>query len=175
MKKKKQNSKKQESDEEIDNNSENSDNENNKKSYKGNYYIFATTNKKKLISVPKSSKQPDTQLEIDNFTKGGSKQFEIQPTEDNYYTIKSCLSDLYLKIKEGFKHDEVVQDEYEDSEVFKWLIQDVEGDDKCVYIKSAISEQDLYMQIEDGEAKLHAKIIAGEFDEEQKFMLCRKV
>ena len=56
-----------------DNNSNNSDEneaENiNIKLLKGNYFIFAKTNKKKLISVPKSSKQPGIQLEIDNFTK----------------------------------------------------------------------------------------------------------
>ncbi len=49
---------------------------------KGNYFIFAKTNKKKSITVPKSSKERGIQLEIDNFTKGNSRQFEIQQIEN---------------------------------------------------------------------------------------------
>ena len=81
-----------------ENNSSNSNSENeaediNIKLIKGNYFIFAKTNKKKLISVPKSSKQPGIQLEIDNFTKGSSKQFEIEPIEeDRMFRIKSVIS-----------------------------------------------------------------------------------
>ena len=117
-------------DEKDNNNSDNGNNSNeeeediNIKLLKGNYFIFATTNKKKLISVPKSSKQPGIQLEIDNFTKGSSKQFEIEPIEDGMFRIKSVISGLYLKIKEGFKKDEVVQDELiEDSNEFKWIFE----------------------------------------------------
>ena len=72
------------SDNENDNNSDEDEEgeEANIKFLKGSYFIFAKTNKKKLISVPKSSKQPGVQLEIDNFTKGSSRQFEIEPIED---------------------------------------------------------------------------------------------
>jgi hypothetical protein len=64
---------------------------------KGNYYIFAKTNKKKSITVPKSSKEKGIQLEIDNFTKGNSRQFEIEQIENGMFRIKSVISGLYLK------------------------------------------------------------------------------
>lgn len=183
MKKSKQNKKKgKENIKESPNNSDNSDEEGEIKNlnFNGNYYIFATTNKKKIVSIPKSSKESGTQLEIDNFTKGGSKQFEIKPIEDEegMFSIKSCLSGLYLKVNEGFKLDEVIQEseEFVDSKEYKWQFEKVEDDDKCVYIKSAMSEgQDFYVLIEGEEAKLHSKLVLGDFDPEQKFMICRKV
>ena len=82
---KKNNKKKEESEEEENNNSSNEkseeeeENENeeiNINLIKGNYYIFAKTNKKKSITVPKSSKEKGIQLEIDNFTKGNSRQLK---------------------------------------------------------------------------------------------------
>ena len=172
-------------DEKDNNNSDNGNNSNeeeediNIKLLKGNYFIFATTNKKKLISVPKSSKQPGIQLEIDNFTKGSSKQFEIEPIEDGMFRIKSVISGLYLKIKEGFKKDEVVQDELiEDSNEFKWIFEKKDDDKKCVYIKSAFGgpeSEDFYMIIDGDEPKPHAKMVIGPYDPDQKYMLCRKV
>ena len=177
--------KKEDSDNEnndSNNNSENSsDNEEeiNVKYLKGKYYIFAKENKKKVVTIPKSSKSPGTQLEIDNFTKGGSKQFEIEPLENGMYAIKSCISGLYLKIKEGFKVDEVVQDEFdENSNEFKWIFETKEENQKGVYIKSAVGGEDcedFYMIVEGYEPKSHAKIVIGPFDETQKFLLCRKV
>ena len=166
-------------------NSSNSDNENeaediNMKSIKGNYFIFAKTNKKKLISVPKSSKQPGVQLEIDNFTKGSSRQFEIEPIEEeNMFRIKSVISGLYWKIKEGFKQDEVIQDELdEESDEFKWIFETKEDDNKCIYIKSAVGgrdSEDFYIIIDGYVPKPHAKIVIGPYEPSQKFMLCRKV
>ena len=166
-------------------NSSNSDNENeaediNIKSIKGNYFIFAKTNKKKLISVPKSSKQPGVQLEIDNFTKGSSRQFEIESIEEeNMFRIKSVISGLYWKIKEGFKQDEVIQDELdEESDEFKWIFETKEDDNKCIYIKSAVGgreSEDFYIIIDGYVPKPHAKIVIGPYEPSQKFMLCRKV
>ena len=166
-------------------NSSNSDNENeaediNIKSIKGNYFIFAKTNKKKLISVPKSSKQPGVQLEIDNFTKGSSRQFEIEPIEEeNMFRIKSVISGLYWKIKEGFKQDEVIQDELdEESDEFKWIFETKEDDNKCIYIKSAVGGRDseeFYIIIDGFVPKPHSKIVIGPYEPSQKFMLCRKV
>ena len=170
-------------------NSNNSDNDENEegeeediniKLIKGNYFIFAKTNKKKLISVPKSSKQPGVQLEIDNFTKGGSRQFEIEPIEgEGMFRIKSVISGLYWKIKEGFKQDEVIQDELdEESNEFKWIIETKEDDNKCVYIKSAVGGkdcEDFYLIIDGYVPKPHAKIVIGPYEQSQKFMLCRKV
>ena len=163
------------------NNSEENDEEDiNIKLIKGNYFIFAKTNKKKLISVPKSSKQPGAQLEIDNYTKGGSRQFEIEPIEEEgMFRIKSVISGLYWKIKEGFKKDEVVQDELdEESNEFKWIFEKKEDDDKCIYIKSAVGGQDsedFYILIDGYVPKPHAKMIIGPFEPSQKFMFCRKV
>ena len=175
-----------------DNNSDN-DNENNNNSdeeeeeiedlnlklLKGNYFIFAKTNKKKLISVPKSSKQPGVQLEIDNFTKGATRQFEIEPIEDGMFRIKSVISGLYWKIKEGFKKDEDVQDELdEESDEFKWIFEMKDDDKKCVYIKSAFGgkdSEDFYILIDGYVPKPHAKLVIGPYEPSQKFMLCRKV
>ena len=168
-----------------DNNSNNSDeNEDaediNIKLIKGNYFIFAKTNKKKLISVPKSSKQSGIQLEIDNFTKGSSKQFEIEPIEnEGMFRIKSVISGLYWKIKEGFKQDEVIQDELdEESDEFKWIFETKDDDNKCLYIKSAVGgkeSEDFYVIIDGYVPKPHAKIVIGPYEPSQKFMLCRKV
>ena len=168
-----------------ENNSSNNDSENdaediNIKLIKGNYFIFAKTNKKKLISVPKSSKQPGVQLEIDNFTKGSSRQFEIEPIEEeNMFRIKSVISGLYWKIKEGFKQDEVIQDELnEESDEFKWIFETKEDDNKCIYIKSAVGgkdSEDFYIIIDGYIPKPHAKIVIGPYEPSQKFMLCRKV
>ena len=167
------------SENESDNEEEGEIEELNIKLLKGNYFIFAKTNKKKLISVPKSSKQPGVQLEIDNFTKGGSKQFEIEPTEDGMFRIKSIISGLYWKIKEGFKTDVVVQDELdENSNEFKWIFEMKDEDKKCVYIKSAVGGQDsedFYMIIDGYVPKPHAKMVIGPFEPSQKYMLCRKV
>ena len=167
------------------NSDNNSDSENdaediNIKLIKGNYFIFAKTNKKKLISVPKSSKQPGVQLEIDNFTKGSSRQFEIEPIEEEgMFRIKSVISGLYWKIKEGFKQDEVIQDELdEDSDEFKWIFETKEDDNKCIYIKSAVGGKDsenFYIIIDGYVPKPHAKIVIGSYEPSQKFMLCRKV
>ena len=190
----KKNKKKESDDEEKyeqneENNSDN-DNENNSdddeegeeiniKFLKGNYFIFAKTNKKKLISVPKSSKQPGVQLEIDNFTKGSSRQFEVEPIEDGMFRIKSVISGLYWKIKEGFKKYEVVQDELdEDSNEFKWIFETKDDDNKCVYIKSAVGgkdSEDFYILIDGYVPKPHAKMVIGPFEPSQKYMLCRKV
>ena len=146
---------------------------------KGIYYIFAKTNKKKSITVPKSSKERDIQLEIDNFTKGNSRQFEIEQIENGMFRIKSVISGLYLKIKEGFKNDEVVQDELdEENNEFNWIFEIKDDDKKCVYIKSAvggIESEDFYMIIDGYVPKSHAKIIIGNFEPSQKFMLVRKV
>ena len=168
-----------------ENNSSNNDSENdaediNIKLIKGNYFIFAKTNKKKLISVPKSSKQAGIQLEIDNFTKGSSRQFEIEPIEEeNMFRIKSVISGLYWKIKEGFKQDEVIQDELdEESDEFKWIFETKEDDNKCIYIKSAVGgkdSEDFYINIDGYVPKPHAKIVIGAYEPSQKFMLCRKV
>ena len=168
-----------------DNNNSNSDDENeaediNIKLIKGNYFIFAKTNKKKLISVPKSSKQPGVQLEIDNFTKGSSRQFEIEPIEEEgMFRIKSVISGLYWKIKEGFKQDEVIQDELdEESDEFKWIFETKDDDNKCLYIKSAFGGKDseeFYVIIDGYVPKPHAKIVIGPYEPSQKFMLCRKV
>ena len=168
-----------------ENNSSNNDSENdaediNIKLIKGNYFIFAKTNKKKLISVPKSSKQAGIQLEIDNFTKGSSRQFEIEPIEEeNMFRIKSVISGLYWKIKEGFKQDEVIQDELdEESDEFKWIFETKEDDNKCIYIKSAVGgkdSEDFYINIDGYVPKPHAKIVIGPYEPSQKFMLCRKV
>lgn len=168
-----------------ENNSSNNDSENdaediNIKLIKGNYFIFAKTNKKKLISVPKSSKQAGIQLEIDNFTKGSSRQFEIEPIEEeNMFRIKSVISGLYWKIKEGFKQDEVIQDELdEQSDEFKWIFETKEDDNKCIYIKSAVGgkdSEDFYINIDGYVPKPHAKIVIGSYEPSQKFMLCRKV
>ena len=150
------------SDNEKENNSDEDDEETeevNIKLLKGNYFIFAKTNKKKLISVPKSSKQPGVQLEIDNFTKGGSRQFEIEPIEDGMFRIKSVISGLYWKIKEGFKKDEVVQDELdEESNEFKWIFETKDEEKKCIYIKSAVGgkdSEDFYMLIDGYVPKPH--------------------
>ena len=146
---------------------------------KGNYFIFAKTNKKKSITVPKSSKERGIQLEIDNFTKGNSRQFEIEQIENGMFRIKSVISGLYLKIKEGFKNDEVVQDELdEENNEFNWIFEINDDDKKCVYIKSAIGgieSQDFYMIIDGYVPKSHSKIIIGNFEPSQKFMLVRKV
>ena len=167
-----------------DNNSNNSDENEaediNIKLLKGNYFIFAKTNKKKLISVPKSSKQPGVQLEIDNFTKGSSRQFEIEPIEDEgMFRIKSVISGLYWKIKEGFKQDEVIQDELDkESDEFKWIFETKDDDNKCLYIKSAVGgkeSEDFYVVIDGYVPKPHAKIVIGSYEPSQKFMLCRKV
>ncbi len=168
-----------------DGNNSNSNDENdaediNLKSIRGNYFIFAKTNKKKLISVPKSSKQPGVQLEIDNFTKGGSKQFEIEPIEnEGMFRIKSVISGLYWKIKEEFKQDEVVQDELdEESEEFKWIFETKDDDNKCLYIKSAVGgkdSEDFYIIIDGYVPKPHSKIVIGPYEPSQKFMLCRKI
>ena len=168
-----------------ENNSSNNDSENdaediNIKLIKGNYFIFAKTNKKKLISVPKSPKQAGIQLEIDNFTKGSSRQFEIEPIEEeNMFRIKSVISGLYWKIKEGFKQDEVIQDELdEESDEFKWIFETKEDDNKCIYIKSAVGgkdSEDFYINIDGYVPKPHAKIVIGAYEPSQKFMLCRKV
>ena len=167
------------------NSDNNSDSENdaediNIKLIKGNYFIFAKTNKKKLISVPKSSKQPGVQLEIDNFTKGSSRQFEIEPIEEEgMFRIKSVISGLYWKIKEGFKQDEVIQDELnEESDEFKWIFETKDDDNKCLYIKSAFGgkdSEDFYVIIDGYVPKPHAKIVIGSYEPSQKFMLCRKV
>ena len=152
---------------------------NNIKLIKGNYFIFAKTNKKKLITVPKSSKLPNVQLEIDNFTKGNSRQFEIQQIENNMFRIKSIISGLYIKIKEGFKHDEVVQDELDESNIeFNWIFEIKDNEKNCFYIKSAVGgfdSQDFYMIIDGYVPKPHSKIIIGNFEPSQSFMLCRKV
>ena len=167
-----------------DNNSNNSDENEaediNIKLLKGNYFIFAKTNKKKLISVPKSSKQPGIQLEIDNFTKGSSRQFEIEPIEDEgMFRIKSVISGLYWKIKEVFKQDEVIQDELDkESDEFKWIFETKDDDNKCLYIKSAVGgkeSEDFYVVIDGYVPKPHAKIVIGSYEPSQKFMLCRKV
>ena len=184
----KKNNKKKEEIEEENNNSSNEKNEEdeedeieeiNIKLLKGIYYIFAKTNKKKSITVPKSSKERDIQLEIDNFTKGNSRQFEIEQIENGMFRIKSVISGLYLKIKEGFKNDEVVQDELdEENNEFNWIFEIKDDDKKCVYIKSAIGgieSQDFYMIIDGYVPKSHAKIIIGNFEPSQKFMLVRKV
>ena len=171
------------SDNEKENNSDEDDEEAeevNIKLLKGNYFIFAKTNKKKLISVPKSSKQPGVQLEIDNFTKGGSRQFEIEPIEgEGMFRIKSVISGLYWKIKEGFKQDEVIQDELdEESDEFKWIFETKDDDNKCIYIKSAVGgkdSQDFYIVIDGYVPKPHAKIVIGPYEPSQKFMLSRKV
>ena len=94
---------------------------------------FAKTNKKKLIAVPKSSKQPGVQLEIDNFTKGATRQFEFEPLDDGMFRIKSVISGLYWKIKEGFKKDEVIQDE--DSDEFKKQMAEYCFRDYAIQIK----------------------------------------
>ena len=187
----KKNKKKESDDEEkYEKDNSNSDNENNSdeeeevedlniKLLKGNYFIFAKTNKKKLISVPKSSKQPGVQLEIDNFTKGATKQFEIEPLEDGMFRIKSVISGLYWKIKEGFKKDEVVQDELdEESDEFKWIFEMKDDDTKCIYIKSAVGgkdSEDFYILIDGYVPKPHAKLVIGPFEPSQKYMLCKKV
>ena len=173
-------------DNENSNNSDNDENEEgeeediNIKLIKGNYFIFAKTNKKKLISVPKSSKQPGVQLEIDNFTKGGSRQFEIEPIEgEGMFRIKSVISGLYWKIKEGFKQDEVIQDELdEENDEFKWIFETKDDDNKCIYIKSAVGgkdSEDFYIVIDGYVPKPHAKIVIGPYEPSQKFMLSRKV
>ena len=171
-------SKEESSNSEDENNSEEGE-DLNIKLLKGNYFIFAKTNKKKLISVPKSSKQPGVQLEIDNFTKGGSKQFEIEPIEEGMFRIKCLISGLYWKIKEGFKKDEIVQDELdEESNEFKWIFEMKEEDKKCIYIKSAVGgpdSEDFYMIIDGYIPKPHAKMVIGPFEPSQKYMLCRKV
>ena len=184
----KKNNKKKEEIEEENNNSSNEKNEEdeedeieeiNIKLLKGIYYIFAKTNKKKSITVPKSSKERDIQLEIDNFTKGNSRQFEIEQIENGMFRIKSVISGLYLKIKEGFKNDEVVQDELdEENNEFNWIFEIKDDDKKCVYIKSAvggIESEDFYMIIDGYVPKSHSKIIIGNFEPSQKFMLVRKV
>ena len=190
----KNNKKRKDSDDDVAQNNSNSDSDNNNsnesdeneaediniKLIKGNYFIFAKTNKKKLISVPKSSKQPGVQLEIDNFTKGSSRQFEIEPIEDEgMFRIKSVISGLYWKIKEGFKQDEVIQDELdEESNEFKWIFETKDDDNKCLYIKSAFGgkdSEDFYVIIDGYVPKPHAKIVIGPYEPSQKFMLCRKV
>ena len=195
--KSKYNSKKKETYNSNNNSNSDNDNENSNKSdndeneegeeediniklIKGNYFIFAKTNKKKLISVPKSSKQPGVQLEIDNFTKGGSRQFEIEPIEgEGMFRIKSVISGLYWKIKEGFKQDEVIQDELdEESDEFKWIFETKDDDNKCIYIKSAVGgkdSEDFYIVIDGYVPKPHAKIVIGPYEPSQKFMLSRKV
>ena len=184
---KKNNKKKEEIEEENNNSSnekseeeeENENEEININLIKGNYYIFAKTNKKKSITVPKSSKEKGIQLEIDNFTKGNSRQFEIEQIENGMFRIKSVISGLYLKIKEGFKNDEVVQDELDENNIeFNWIFEIKDDDKKCVYIKSAvggIESEDFYMIIDGYVPKSHAKIIIGNFEPTQKFMLVRKV
>ena len=166
---KKNNKKKEESEEEENNNSsnENSEEEENENEeininlIKGNYYIFAKTNKEKSITVPKSSKEKGIQLEIDNFTKGNSRQFEIEQIENGMFRIKSIISGLYLKIKEGFKNDEVVQDELdEDNNEFNWIFEKKDDDKKCVYIKSGVGgfdSEDFYMIIDCYVPKFHDK------------------
>ena len=192
----KNNTKRKDSDDDVAQNNSNSDSDNNNNNYnesdeneaedinikliKGNYFIFAKTNKKKLISVPKSSKQPGVQLEIDNFTKGSSRQFEIEPIEDEgMFRIKSVISGLYWKIKEGFKQDEVIQDELdEESDEFKWIFETKDDDNKFLYIKSAFGgkdSEDFYVIIDGYVPKPHAKIVIGPYEPSQKFMLCRKV
>ena len=190
----KNNKKRKDSDDDVnDQNNSNNDSDNNSNSVgeneaedinikliKGNYFIFAKTNKKKLISVPKSSKQPGVQLEIDNFTKGSSRQFEIEPIEEEgMFRIKSVISGLYWKIKEGFKQDEVIQDELdEESDEFKWIFETKDDDNKCLYIKSAFGgkdSEDFYVIIDGYAPKPHAKIVIGPYEPSQKFMLCRKV
>ena len=176
-----QNNQNNDSDNKDSNDSDENEGEDiNIKLIKGNYFIFAKTNKKKLISVPKSSKQPGVQLEIDNFTKGSSRQFEIEPIEnEGMFRIKSVISGLYWKIKEGFKQDEVIQDELdEDSEEFKWIFETKDDDNKCLYIKSAVGGmdcEDFYVIIDGYVPKPHAKIVIGPYEPSQKFMLCRKV
>ena len=176
-----QNNQNNDSDNKDSNDSDENEGEDiNIKLIKGNYFIFAKTNKKKLISVPKSSKQPGVQLEIDNFTKGSSRQFEIEPIEnEGMFRIKSVISGLYWKIKEGFKQDEVIQDELdEDSEEFKWIFETKDDDNKCLYIKSAVGgkdSEDFYVVIDGYVPKPHAKIVIGPYEPSQKFMLCRKV
>ena len=185
---KKNNKKKEEIEEEENNNSSNENSEEEEENeneeininlIKGNYYIFAKTNKKKSITVPKSSKEKGIQLEIDNFTKGNSRQFEIEQIENGMFRIKSVISGLYLKIKEGFKNDEVVQDELdEDNNEFNWIFEKKDDDKKCVYIKSAVGSfdsEDFYMIIDGYVPKSHSKIIIGNFEPTQKFMLVRKV
>ena len=183
---KKNNKKKEEIEEENNNSSnENSEEEKNENEeininlIKGNYYIFAKTNKKKSITVPKSSKERGIQLEIDNFTKGNSRQFEIEQIENGMFRIKSVISGLYLKIKEGFKNDEVVQDELdEDNNEFNWIFEKKDDDKKCIYIKSAVGgfdSEDFYMIIDGYVPKSFAKIIIGNFEPTQKFMLVRGV
>ena len=190
----KNNKKRKDTDDDVnDQNNSNNDSDNNSNSVgeneaedinikliKGNYFIFAKTNKKKLISVPKSSKQPGVQLEIDNFTKGSSRQFEIEPIEEEgIFRIKSVISGLYWKIKEGFKQDEVIQDELdEESDEFKWIFETKDDDNKCLYIKSAFGgkdSEDFYVIIDGYVPKPHAKIVIGPYEPSQKFMLCRKV
>ena len=93
------------------------------------------------------------------------------------FRIKSVISGLYLKIKEGFKNDEVVQDELdEENNEFNWIFEINDDDKKCVYIKSAIGgieSQDFYMIIDGYVPKSHSKIIIGNFKPSQK--LVRKV
>ena len=139
----------------------------------GNYFIFATANKKKLLSIPKSSKEPGAQIEVDNFTNSVSKQFQFELIEDDIYYIKSCLSGLFLKAKEGFKNDVVTQENFSENEEYRWKIEPF--DENYYYIRSMANDGELYMQIENGEAKVHAKIVLSEFDNEQKFMICKKV
>ena len=95
------------------------------------------------------------------------------------FRIKSVISGLYWKIKEGFKQDEVVQDELdEESEEFKWIFETKDDDTKCLYIKSAVGgkdSEDFYIIIDGYVPKPHSKIVIGPYEPSQKFMLCRKI
>ena len=95
------------------------------------------------------------------------------------FRVKSVISGLYWKIKEGFKQDEVIQDELdEESDEFKWIFETKEDDNKCIYIKSAVGgkdSEDFYINIDGYVPKPHAKIVIGSYEPSQKFMLCRKV
>ena len=95
------------------------------------------------------------------------------------FRIKSVISGLYLKIKEGFKNDEVVQDELDENNIeFNWIFEIKDNEKNCFYIKSAVGgfdSQDFYMIIDGYVPKPHSKIIIGNFEPTQKFMLVRKV
>ena len=58
------------------------------------------------------------------------------------------------------------------------IFEKKDDDKKCIYIKSAVGgfhSEDFYMIIDGYVPKSHAKIIIGNFEPSQKFMLVRKV
>ena len=112
-------------------------------------------------------------INIPPLEKIGKASYNIFLTQMVYY----CY--LYWKIKEGFKQDEVIQDELdEESDEFKWIFETKDDDNKCLYIKSAFGgkdSEDFYVIIDGYVPKPHAKIVIGPYEPSQKFMLCRKV